>query len=551
MQKTANLKLNKPELSDPADITELNINFDILDRVVGSAGIKSKTTAFCVNDGSLDSNGTENLLYIDNSGGSQEVAFEQPILTQNGTIDGSSFAVYCTTISDVYKAFDGNDNTYINVINPNIIIYNPVELKLNKLSIKSKIDSNISLTIYGNDTNTVELAKFNDVNLSKDENNVFVLPSNISKYKKFQISITGENYQISEIQLGANLTQTVSKLLKFRSGITATSGDGKSFSFDAVSPKDISTISGTKTVFINEIGSIDLLSGNIFTQKTEPSANNGDIWLKTLEPLSAYIKQNNAWINFYGVPVGSVSSSSANTFKYNQNNYNINAYSYADENTAGVLRIAGNNDEINSSVDNAAITPKSLYNINDFRRKNTSYSLGKMVNCPYHAEYKLKCIQSGTTSASNLDTRNVTANQNISDGGVIWQAVAIMTGENPEHLGEVFYGYYTNDAQLSGYVSERTGIAYGENIYKTVTYEPFAGSRTTKTVPEDKTEIREELTVMGHKDSLSDTVNFSEPLSSGEYVVIEPCYYEEVPTPGAGDTRPFSKIIAGVFLKIS
>lgn len=38
MNQTANLKLKKPELNDVANITELNSNWDILDKLAGESG---------------------------------------------------------------------------------------------------------------------------------------------------------------------------------------------------------------------------------------------------------------------------------------------------------------------------------------------------------------------------------------------------------------------------------------------------------------------------------------------------------------------------------
>ena len=72
-----------------------------------------------------------------------EQSWTRPNLTANGTLGGDSFAVDATADSDkylAYKAVDGNDNTYYyksNISrNVKFTIYNPVPLKISKMSFK-------------------------------------------------------------------------------------------------------------------------------------------------------------------------------------------------------------------------------------------------------------------------------------------------------------------------------------------------------------------------------------------------------------------------------
>ena len=73
-----------------------------------------------------------------------------------------------------------------------------------------------------------------------------------------------------------------------------------------------------------------------------------------------------------------------------------------------------------SETDEAAVHVPLMYEINDFRRMNKAYSMGDKVNCAFKHELFLECTQAGTTSNSTLDTRNVTHGQVIADGTAQW-----------------------------------------------------------------------------------------------------------------------------------
>lgn len=61
-----------------------------------------------------------------------------------------------------------------------------------------------------------------------------------------------------------------------------------------------------------------------------------------------------------------------------------------------------------------------IYEINEFRRKSTTYAVGDKVDCGFQHERFLECTKAGTTSADLLDTRIVTHGQVITDGTVEW-----------------------------------------------------------------------------------------------------------------------------------
>ena len=85
----------------------------------------------------------------------------------------------------------------------------------------------------------------------------------------------------------------------------------------------------------------------------------------------------------------------------------------------GLIRLASESDVL-QEADNKVMDVPLAYELNDFRRMSKSYSVGDKVNCAFKFEYFLECIQSGTTSAESLDTRNVTHGQVIEDGTAKW-----------------------------------------------------------------------------------------------------------------------------------
>ena len=72
------------------------------------------------------------------------------------------------------------------------------------------------------------------------------------------------------------------------------------------------------------------------------------------------------------------------------------------------------------------ITYKSLYEIEGYRKANTSYEVGDKVACPYHADFLLECITAGTTADTELDTSgDLTDGDQLTDGTVKWSVVKI------------------------------------------------------------------------------------------------------------------------------
>lgn len=92
---------------------------------------------------------------------------------------------------------------------------------------------------------------------------------------------------------------------------------------------------------------------------------------------------------------------------------------YATASTYGLVKVADEIAILNES-DEAALTVDKSYELNDFRRMNTTYAVGDKVNCAFKFELFLECTQAGTTSEETLDTRNATHGQVITDGTVKW-----------------------------------------------------------------------------------------------------------------------------------
>lgn len=86
---------------------------------------------------------------------------------------------------------------------------------------------------------------------------------------------------------------------------------------------------------------------------------------------------------------------------------------------AGLVRLAAEEDILNEAPQTAVCT-QLIYEINEFRRKSTTYQVGDKVDCAFQYERFLECTKAGTTSANLLDTRNVTHGQVIVDGTVEW-----------------------------------------------------------------------------------------------------------------------------------
>lgn len=108
--------------------------------------------------------------------GGVETTFVQPVLSANGTLGGSSFAVYASNVQSGYDTYKASDNYYAtgwaaNVgVNPAYyILYNPITVKATSISIQNSVTGlgcPTNVTVFGSNDNSnyVTLASFTNSN---------------------------------------------------------------------------------------------------------------------------------------------------------------------------------------------------------------------------------------------------------------------------------------------------------------------------------------------------------------------------------------------------
>lgn len=118
----------------------------------------------------------------------------------------------------------------------------------------------------------------------------------------------------------------------------------------------------------------------------------------------------------------------------------------------GLVKLADEEDELNPMADTAALRPANVFKLCNFRILNTTYAVGDVVACAYHADLQLRCIQAGTTTNQTLNTSQVVAGQEITDGTVKWVVetlgnVKTVNGQTPDGNGNV-------NVDVEGYAKE-------------------------------------------------------------------------------------------------
>lgn len=118
----------------------------------------------------------------------------------------------------------------------------------------------------------------------------------------------------------------------------------------------------------------------------------------------------------------------------------------------GLVKLADEEDELNPMADTAALRPANVFKLCNFRILNTTYAVGDVVACAYHADLQLRCIQAGTTTNQTLNTSQVVAGQELTDGTVKWKVetlgnVKTVNGQTPDGNGNV-------DVDVEGYAKE-------------------------------------------------------------------------------------------------
>ena len=478
MKYTTNYNLPKAELTDaPPDISFVGDGFDKVDEALTghddlfvwqadrnnefqeginalAQQIAKKTWApFCINSGALDSNGAPALLsYANDVSTSTELAFVQPVLTSNGTMGGSSFAVSANeSNSTAYNVFGNTSNGWDNSQAPTeskpaeITIYNPNPLKITGINLQNSYNSaNVwsKMTLLGSNTGNdwVTISTHNNsIRTANTWVSAGVTSNSYYKYYKFSFtSNTSNTYiQIQKISIsGTYISTHTGGRVVFNGNIIATTAQGENFTASEINDLDVSKLTANKVyVYIGRNGTPTYTAGNLHTSPTTPTgATSGDVWFKTLEPLASYHYFSGAWHEINFVPVGEITMDGAgkitgvSTYPYNQNGYTVNTRTTATASTFGLVRTAAPEDETDCQCNDAALTPGNLYKLADFRLANTAYAVGDIVGVPYHAELLMQCTNAGTTGADALDTTAVKTGDIVVDGGVGWKVIKMVTG---------------------------------------------------------------------------------------------------------------------------
>lgn len=126
---------------------------------------------------------------------------------------------------------------------------------------------------------------------------------------------------------------------------------------------------------------------------------------------------------------------------------------------AGLVKLADENDALAPTDPSAVVNMPLLYELGDYRRISTAYKLGDTVACAFQFDYYLECTQAGTTSATTLDTRNVTAEQEIADGSAKWTVRRTMlkvSGATIDETGTLDLSDYATKNYVTEAVSTAT-----------------------------------------------------------------------------------------------
>lgn len=154
---------------------------------------------------------------------SAELNWTQPVLTQNGTLGGDHFAVYCAQVKQgaTYQAFDNDINTaYVSSIFPqstanHITVYNPIPIKVSVIECYNFTGqyATAGYISYSDDnSNWTQVATFSG--LQPYWNDINVNSSSFHKYWKITIdnSTAGGLSNMRVVEFKLNATYLTSRL---------------------------------------------------------------------------------------------------------------------------------------------------------------------------------------------------------------------------------------------------------------------------------------------------------------------------------------------------
>ncbi len=428
-------------------IVEHIINTEVMTTINDmNARLSNQTeTPFCINQGPMTTDGVPNVLsYANDVNRETEIAFEQPVLTANGTVGADKFAVSSNQNLDwAFRVFNPSNDEWPASMTTRpsdpaeITFYNPVALKIRSISLKNsstikKIWSHV--IVYGsNSTTGWTLISEHDNAIRTAGTWVDInVDSNIA-YKYFKLSFTENSaiaaVSIAQIKLNASTQGIVNEnQISFRGPLVATTAYGETFIADDIADLDVSAVkASTVYIYLDRAGVPTFTTSELLVGPQEPTtAVPGEIWFQTVEPLTTYLRLVDQWYEIYLVPVGEAyldgtgRITAVSTYPYNQNGYTVNSNTVATSSTFGLMRVASPEDETNCTCNDASVTPSNFMKMGDYRLAETDYQEGDQVECLYHADLYLVCTTAGMTSADALDTRTIEVDQSITDGTVTW-----------------------------------------------------------------------------------------------------------------------------------
>ena len=213
-------------------------------------------------------------------------------------------------ITYINKALTGNDwNTNWQKI-VNWLTLGTYDLKVNKIE-TNEIENSGTFTQNGNliagnvQANTIQSNNFvgNGANLTD------IKVSNIFAYTPFCVNSAKDSF--------IDITDTSKLVFLVDDGtlykpLIVTTADGKQIKIISINDYDVSGLNGTYYIFVDEEtngGTVYLKTCEIFRQDTEPTGQNGDIWLDVSnEPFVCREKVSNNWYSdeYNKIPIGKV-----------------------------------------------------------------------------------------------------------------------------------------------------------------------------------------------------------------------------------------------------
>lgn len=381
MDKTTNLGLSLPSYDDVADITVLNENFSILDKM----------------------NGASHTLYVNASAGTGgNGTSAKPFKTiAEAVTAGKNLGRYVTLLITA-----GTYIEHVTIKNTPHIFW---EVKRNGSSGTVKISSVDVENVGGVILDNLRLE-------NSDTTNITVTNVPAVRLNSCMIYSSGASYGVvadcsNVFMSGGNIFNAdIAVLARFgsRFAMRDVGGGGNATAINAV--ESIVTCGGYHALggSINrDYGSMVIIEAN-YEEGTVPyfdvgcfRVNGNENIIDSAVQFERMVNNQKVIYNLYG----------------EHNLANGSATSY------GLMRTASVEDEVTCSCDDASITPANLFKLNNYRLANTAYTVGTVVACPYHANLMLKCTVAGTTSADKLNTADAINGKTYVDGSVTWTVI--------------------------------------------------------------------------------------------------------------------------------